>query len=171
MHQYHKANTIGTLSLLQPLAIPRHTWTDISMDFIEGLPKSYTKSIIMVVVYRISKYAHYCNLAHPFKAINVAQLFLDNIFKLHGIPSFVVNDHDPIFTSNFWLELFKLQGNKINIISSYKPQMDDQIEIIKKYLEIYLCFFTFTQLVHWIKWLPLVEWWYNNSYYTSINPL
>jgi hypothetical protein len=56
------------------------------MDFIVGLPKSGNKSIIMVVVDHISKYAHLCALQHPFKASTVAQLFMDRVFKIHGMP-------------------------------------------------------------------------------------
>eukprot|EP00253_Pinus_taeda_P025117 PITA_25117 len=71
------------------------------MDFITGLPKSGNKSVIMVVVDRLSKYAHFCALPHSFTPTLVAQLFMDQIFKLHGMPTSIVSDHDPIFTSNF----------------------------------------------------------------------
>jgi hypothetical protein len=80
------------------------------MDFIIGLPKSGNKSVMMVVVDRISKYAHLCTLQHPFKASTVAQIFMDQVFKLHGMTHSIVSDHDPTFTSNFWQELFKIQG-------------------------------------------------------------
>jgi hypothetical protein len=91
---------------LQPLPIPPVVWTNISMDFIVGLPKSGNKSIIMVVVDFLSKYAHFCALQHPFKSSMVTQVFMDNIFKLHGMPQSIVMDCDPTFTSNFWQELF-----------------------------------------------------------------
>jgi len=93
---------VGTPGILQPLPIPNHTWTNILMDFIEGLPKSNGKSIILVVVDRLSKYAHFGSLAHPYKATIVEQLFLDTIFKLHGMSKMIFNDHDPTFTSHFW---------------------------------------------------------------------
>jgi hypothetical protein len=69
---------------------PPTVWTYISMDFIVGFPKSGNKSMIMVVVNRLSKYAHFCALQHPFKASMVAQVFMDNIFKLHGMPQSIV---------------------------------------------------------------------------------
>jgi hypothetical protein len=80
------------------------------MDFITGLPKSGNKSIIMVVVDFLSKYAHLCTLQHPFTTSTVAQIFMDQVFKLHGMPHSIVSDRDPTFTSNFWQKLFKIQG-------------------------------------------------------------
>ena len=71
------------------------------MDFITGLPKSEGKSVIMVVVDRLTKYAHFCALSHPFKESAVATTFMDTIQKLHGIPRVTVSDRDPIFTGNF----------------------------------------------------------------------
>ena len=71
------------------------------MDFIVGLPKSGNKFVIIVVVDRPSKYAHFYALQHPFTASTVAQLFLDHTFKLHGMPHSIVSDRDPTFTNNF----------------------------------------------------------------------
>jgi hypothetical protein len=78
------------------------------MDLIVGLPKSSNKSVILVVVNLLSKYAHFCALQHPFTSVTVAQIFMDNIFKLHGMTNSIVSDIDPTFTRNVWKELFKL---------------------------------------------------------------
>ena len=72
------------------------------MDFITGLPKSEGKSAIMVVVDKLTKYAHFCALSHPFKASKVSTTFMETIRKLHGNPKIIVSDRDPIFTGNFW---------------------------------------------------------------------
>ena len=72
------------------------------MDFITGLPKSEEKSVIMVVVDILTKYAHFCALSHPFKANIVSTAFMETIQKLHGNPKIIVSDRDPIFTGNFW---------------------------------------------------------------------
>jgi hypothetical protein len=119
--QHNKGETVKSPGTLQPLPIPPVIWKDISMDFITGLPKSGNKSVIMVVVDRLSKYAHFCALQHPFTASMVAQIFMDRVFKLHGMPHSIVSDRDPTFTSNFWQEMFKLQGTQLHLITAYHP--------------------------------------------------
>jgi hypothetical protein len=99
--QRNKGETIKSLGTLQPLPIPPAIWKDISMDFITGLPISRNKSVIMVGVDRLSKYAHFCALQHPFTASTVAQLFMDQVFKLHGMPHSIVSDRDPTFHKQF----------------------------------------------------------------------
>ena len=71
------------------------------MYFIIGLPKSKGKNVIMVVVDRLTKYAHFCALSHPFSASTVATTFMDIVHKLHGNPKIIVGNRDPIFTSKF----------------------------------------------------------------------
>lgn len=90
--QSNKYDNFASLGLLHPLPIPDTIWIGISMDFIEGFPKSRRKDVILVVVDRLSKYAQFIPLVHPFTAITVAQLFLDNIYKLHGMPSTIVSN-------------------------------------------------------------------------------
>ncbi|KAF7153068.1 hypothetical protein RHSIM_Rhsim01G0082100 [Rhododendron simsii] len=81
--QRHKNETVDSPGLLQPLPIPARLWSDISMDFIEGLPSSTSKIVIYVVVDRLRKYDDFMSLPHPYSTTTVAQVFLDNIFKLH----------------------------------------------------------------------------------------
>ena len=75
------------------------------MDFITGLPKSEGKSVIMVVDDRLTKYAHFCALSHPFKSSTIATTCMETIQKLHGKPRDIVIDTDTIFTGNFWTDL------------------------------------------------------------------
>ena len=82
--QQNKSENIFHMGLLQPLPIPTQVWTDISLDFIEGLPRSEGYSMILVAVDRLSKYTHFVPISHPYKAAKIAQVFLHNIFKLLG---------------------------------------------------------------------------------------
>lgn len=107
--------------LLQPLPIPERVWQDISMDFIEGLPKSEGYSVILVVVDRLTKFAHFIPIKHPYTALSIAKIFLDTIVKMHGLPKSIVSDRDPIFVSNFWKELFKLYKVDLNLTTTYHP--------------------------------------------------
>ena len=91
------------------------------MDFITGLPKSEGKNVIMVVVDRLTKYAHFCALAHPFAASMVATAFMDTVQKIHGTPKIIVSDQDPIFTSNFWTDLLSCLGTQLARSSFYHP--------------------------------------------------
>jgi hypothetical protein len=82
--------------LLQPLPIPTTIWIDISMDFIEGLPPSNGYTVIIVVVDRLTKYAHFAALKHPFTVATVAKVLIANVVRLHGIPASIITDRQSI---------------------------------------------------------------------------
>lgn len=79
--------------------MPEGILTDITMDFITGLPNSMGNEVIFVMVDRLTKYSHFMALSHPYSAATVAQTFIDNIYRLHGLPSTIMNDRDPVFVS------------------------------------------------------------------------
>ncbi len=154
--------------LLQPLPIPEQAWQVVSMDFIESLPRSEGKDIILVVVDKFTKYAHFLSLAHPYTASDVAKLFFDSIYKLHGLPEGIISDRDKIFTSQFWQDLFRFMGVKLQLSTAYHPQSDGQTERVNRCLETYLRCMCFERPRHWHKWLTLAEWWYNSTHHSSL---
>lgn len=102
------------------------------MDFDEGLPKSNDKDITLVVVDRFTKYAHFLPLKHPFTAKEVINLFTDNIFKLHALPTVIVTDRDRVFTSQIWQALFTSLEIKLHYSTSYHPETDGQTERVNR---------------------------------------
>lgn len=105
------------------------------MDLIDGLPNSHGKSTILVVVDRMSKYAHFLALSHLYFTVDVAQLFLDQIYRLHGLLKSIVSYIDLVFVSKFWTELFRLQGVQILHSTTYHPQTDRQTEVVNRCFE------------------------------------
>jgi hypothetical protein len=119
--QRNKTEALHPAGLLQPLDVPSQVWADISMDFVEGLPKVNGKSVILTVVDRFSKYGHFIALGHPYTAMSVARAFFADIVRLHGFPSSIVSDRDPVFTSHVWRDLFKLAGVKLRMSTAFHP--------------------------------------------------
>jgi hypothetical protein len=108
--------------------MPTTVWADIAIDFIEGFPRINGKSVILAVVDRFSKTAHFLPLGHLYTATTVVCTFFDNV----GVLSSIVSDHDPIFTGHFWWELFSLAGIKLLMSSVFHPQSDGQSESANK---------------------------------------
>lgn len=145
--------------ILEPLHVADMAWQHITMDFIEGLPNSNGKDVIMVVVDRFTKYAHFIPLSHPYSINSVDTTFLDNILKLHGPPKLIISDRDRIFTSQIWKDIFAAFKIELRYSSAYHPQTDGQSERVNQCLETYLRCRTSSQPKKWLSWLPLAEYW------------
>jgi hypothetical protein len=154
--------------LLKPLQLPTQAWHVVSLDFVDGLPQSAGFTSVLVVVDKLTKYAHFLPLAHPYAAAQVAQLYIDNVFKLHSMPTALISDRDSVFTSKLWQSLFKLSKTEMRMSTAYHPQTDGQTERVNQCLETYLRCFISSCPTKWSQWLPLVEFWYNTSYHSSI---
>jgi hypothetical protein len=166
--QQNKSEQTHPAGLLQPLPIPEQKWESISMDFITGLPRVQGKDCIFVVVDRLTKFAHFFAIPTDYKAIQVAELFFREVFRLHGLPRQIVSDRDGRFINAFWQELFRLTGTELATSTSYHPQTDGQTEIVNKWVEGYLRNYVGGQQRTWVRWLHMGEYCYNTTYHMSI---
>jgi len=166
--QRNKTEALHPTGLLQPLPVPSRVWADISMDFIEALPKVHGKSVLLTVVDRFSKYAHFIPLGNPYTAASVARAFFTDIVRLHSIPELIVSDHDPVLTGHFWRDLFRLAGVKLHMSSAFHPQTDSQSEVVNKIITMYLRCTTGDRPRDWVDWLPWAEFCYNSSFHYAL---
>ena len=92
--------------LLNPLPIPQWKWDNITMDFISGFPLTQRKhDSVWVITDRLTKSAHFLSIRLDYSMDRLAELYVSEIVKLHGITLSIVSDRDPRFTSRFWKEL------------------------------------------------------------------
>eukprot|EP00253_Pinus_taeda_P011610 PITA_11610 len=155
--------------LLQPLPIPEWKWEIISMDFITGLPKTKRNNdSIMVVVDKLSKAAHFIPVQSTYRAVQIAHIFMQNVFRLHGLPKTIISDRDVKFTSAFSRALFAELGTQLNFSTTYHPQTDGQMERVNQMVEDMLRACVMQKTTQWEDYLHLVEFAYNNGYHTSI---
>lgn len=165
--QQAKPERLPPAGLLQPLPVPSAPWEMATMDFIEGLPHSNQFSCILVVVDKQTKYAHFIPLRHPYTASKIAELFVDNVYKLHGMPGSLVSDHDPVLTSTFWQAVFRATGTQLRLSTANHPETDGQTERVNQSIECYLRCFISAHPQQWSKWLSLCEFWYNTNWHAS----
>jgi hypothetical protein len=102
-----------------------------------GLPQLGSTNCIMVVVDKYTKYNHFISLRHPYTAISVAKAFLDQVYRLHEMPSSIIYDRDRVFTSKFWKELFHQAMVQWSMSSVYHPQSNGQSECMNQCMETF----------------------------------
>ncbi|XP_013630991.1 PREDICTED: uncharacterized protein LOC106336642, partial [Brassica oleracea var. oleracea] len=114
--------------LLQSLPVPQWKWDSISMDFITGLPpaRGHSNNAIWVIVDRLTKVVHLLPMKETNKVEVLEEMYVDQIVRLHGVPTDIVSDRDPRFTSNFWKALQEAVGTKLFISTVYHPETDGQ---------------------------------------------
>lgn len=154
----YKIESVPHPGLLQPLSVPNTPWSQLTMDFIEVLPNSEGKSVIWVIVNIMTKYSHFFALKHPYTAESLAKIYLNQVYKLHGFPEFIISDRDVVFQSVFCKSLFKLAGVQLQMSTTHHPQTDGQSERVNKCLETYLRCMTHVKPKKWVRWLAMAEW-------------
>lgn len=144
----------------------------MSLDFITSLLVSHGHTVILVVVDRYSKGAHFGALPTQHTAHQVIVRFVDMVCKHHGFPRSLVSDRDALFLSHFWRELFRLSGTQLHMSTAYHPQSDGQTEVVNCTLEQYLRAYVHHKPSQWFRYLHLTEWSYNPTIHsiTSFTP-
>jgi IS30 family transposase len=154
---------------MQPLSIPAWKWDDISMDFIVGLPLTPRKhDSIWVIVDRLTKTADFIPVHTTYSAERYAEIYIDLIVRLHGVPKTILSDRGTQFVARFWAQVHESLGTKLIHSSSYHPQTVGQTERVNQVVEDILraCVIHFYK--SWDKCLALAEFAYNNSYQASL---
>ena len=169
MCQQVKAEHQVPTGLLKPLPIPQWKWDNITMDFVLGYPLTQQKhDYVWVIVDRLTKSAHFILIKIDYSMDRLVELYVDEIVRLHGVSLSIVSDRDPRFISRFWKELQLALGTWLNFSTTFHPQTDGQSERLIQVLEDMLrgCIMEFTG--SWDRYIPLIEFTYNNSYQSNI---
>ena len=148
---------------LQPIPLLERKWQQTTMDPVTDLPESEGKTAIAVFVDRLSKMVHFAPCTKEISAEKYPQLFIDHVFKHHGLPEVIISDRDPRFTSRFWRELFQKLGTDLRFSTAFHPQTDGQSEVTIRVLENFLRPYVERSPHTWVQQLPLAEFAVNNT--------
>ncbi|MBW0544585.1 hypothetical protein O181_084300 [Austropuccinia psidii MF-1] len=157
--------------LLKPLPIPNCPCICLSMDFITQLPLSNSFDSILVIVDRFSKMAVFIPTMSSITSLDLAHLFIKNIFSKHGLPSSIISDRGPLFVSSFWTNLCQKLKISRDLSTAYHPETDGKTERVNQILEKYLPMYVSYHQDDWNTWLPLAEFAYNDSDHSSTKQL
>ena len=129
---------------LRPLGIPEYPFQSVSMDFITALPRDQGYDSVMTIVDRFTKIFTLIPCIETVSAVDCGHLFFENVFRRYGIPSSIVSDRDPKFTSKFWGDLWRLCSSDLLISTARHPQTDSQTEKLNHIIETSMrCFCIF----------------------------
>ncbi|KAG1930238.1 retrotransposable element [Pimephales promelas] len=158
-----KSGNSPPAGLLRPLPLPSRPWSHIALDFITGLPSSQGNTVILTVVDRFSKTARFIPLPKLPSARETAQIIVDQVFKIHGLPSDVVSDRGPQFSSLFWKEFCRLIGASASLSSGFHPQTNGQAERANQTIGRILRSLAFRNPVSWSEQLSWAEYALNSA--------
>jgi len=162
--QGNKPTNQKPAGLMQPLPIPDYNWQQVSMDLITQLPKTASgHDAIVTVVDRLSKMTHFIPATTDINAPKLAQLFIDHVVRLHGMPTMIVSDRDPRFTSTFWQNVMDRLGTYTAMSTAYHPQTDGQTERANRTIEEMLRSYVSTNQTDWDEHVSMLELAYNNA--------
>ncbi|KAL4190331.1 hypothetical protein AMTRI_Chr07g75200 [Amborella trichopoda] len=139
------------------------------MDFVSGLPRTNSgHDSIWVIVDRLTKAAHFLPIRTTYTLDRLAQLYIKEIVRLHGVSVSIVSDRDTRFTSKFWARLQSAMWTRLTFSTAFHPQTDGQSKRTIQTLEDMLRACVIDLTGSWDDHLPLIEFAYNNSFQASI---
>ena len=167
--QTNKSDKQQSQGLLQPLPVPSRPWCEISMDFITHLAPSEDdlSDSIMVVVDRLSRMAHFIPTWMTMTAAQLGRQFFKEVVRYHGLPTGIVSDRDPKFTSEFWTSLMGAFKTRLRMSTAFHPQTDGLTERVNRTLKMLLRLHAVEEQGRWKSKLPFVEFVYNNTVQAS----
>ncbi|KAF8748827.1 hypothetical protein RHS01_10503 [Rhizoctonia solani] len=151
----------------QPLELPSRPWQHVSYDMIVDLPKDRNNDSILVIVDSFTKYRIFIKCSKKLKAPKLAELFLDHVWKRHGMPEKTILDRGRVFNNKFLRALYKRLGIDPHFSLAYHPQSDGQTERVNPSIEHFLRAYSGVNQRDWTKWLPMAEFAYNNAVHSS----
>ena len=162
--QRNKPSQQATMGLLQPLPVPVRPWQQVSLDLITQLPKSRAgNDAIVVFVDKLTKMVHYVATTTTVSAPQLAELFLREVVRHHGVPESILSDRDPRFTAHFWRAFWDRLGSKLMMSTAYHPQTDGQTERANRTLEEMLRSYVNSNQTDWDQHLATLELAINNA--------
>ena len=161
--QRNKYETKPPAGELQPIPIPTEKWEQITTDLVTDLPVSKGYDSVAVFVDRLTKYVRFVPTTKQVTATKYAQLFIETVYKHHGLPKVIISDRDRRFISQFWKAFFRMVGTKIRMSTAYHPQTDGQSEVMIRTLETVLRPYVEQYPTKWVDYLAFAEFAINNS--------
>ncbi|CEL59046.1 hypothetical protein RSOLAG1IB_12248 [Rhizoctonia solani AG-1 IB] len=151
----------------QPLEIPLRPWQHVSYDMITDLPKDCPYDCILVIVDSFTKFVVLVPVSKKLKAPELAEIFLNRVWKQYGLPEKTVSDRGTVFNNKFLRALYKRLGIDPHFSSAYHPQSDGQTERVNPTIEHFLRAYASVNQSDWVKWLPMTEFAYNNATHSA----
>ena len=153
--------------LLVPIPKPEGPWTDISLDFVTGLPPSARRreayDALLVVVDRYSKMIRLVPYSVDIVAEELGEILIEEIFSQYGLPKSIISDRGSILTSEYWSTMCYYLAVKRRLSTAFHPQTDGQTERMNQTVEAYLrCYVNYFQ-DDWVKLLPSAQYACNQS--------
>jgi hypothetical protein len=167
--QRNKPSNQKPAGLLQPLPVPEEKWDVVTMDFITSLPMTTSGfDAITVIVDKLTKMCHLAPVTKDISGVEVAKLFVDRVYCLHGLPKIIISDRDTKFTSEFWEQLHAILGTKLKFSTAFHPQTDGQTERMNRVLEDMLRHYIDPSQTDWDQHLSIAEFAINNAYHEGM---